>query len=284
MFYQRQPSFLMLTKTDLTKPEFSNSKESYQLKFINSQVTFVSDSDTNRRGSFVSQLNGEFFTSAVLIPKETNNALFRSGSLVLFARQWFVEVSDTINDLRPFDAKDITELICDPEGVGSNDMKWPFTTTHITPEQPKSETKDPKLRPETKDPNSKVVTKDPNSKAETEDPDATKSNSQTIIIVILTSIIIFLILIIISWSIYSSCQARNKDIVENKSNRKGKILSEEASDVKTSESGAFDAQSDTDYSKPIQASSNASPTTDASTTELGKPTDLFVNNNTMRSD
>ena len=263
------PLLLMLMQTDLTKPEFSSSSNIYQLNAINNHdVTFVeyyvkTNQNANQVSSPVYQLNGHIITSAVLIPKEKSNALFRKGSFVLFAGKWFIEVSDTFNDLRPFVVKDITELICLRETVAPHDMKTPFTTTHMTPEQPKSETKDPKLESKTKD------------------PDATKSNSQTIMIIILvTSIIIFFILIIIYWS----CQSKNKGIVKNNSNRKGKILSEEASDVKTSESGVFDAQSDADYSKPILALSNASPTTDASMTELGKPTDLFVNNNTMRSE
>lgn len=140
---RRDHGFTEQTKwdlTDLEEPETTTiGRHSYAIKNYASNgkdvIYFDIDNSiyfaTNPRISGVPlhAVNGLTITSAVHIPKDKSNALFRNGSFVLLTSKWFVEVSDQFNVTLPFVPKDIIPLVCRPEIE---------TTTQMTTKVPNS--------------------------------------------------------------------------------------------------------------------------------------------------
>ena len=205
----------------------------------------------------LSQLYGHNITSGVYVPKAKNNVLFVSGTYVLFANQWFIEVSDTFQQWMPLLPKNLAQIICH-EIIMTTDMDSIRTdTSHLT---------------------SIHVFPQSTAKSTSSDEPSTQTNSNTvwIIAIALSVMAIVLIAALILW--YMSSNGKKKRLKIIKSNKSDSNQSEGSEgsmeNLSQQTSAAFETHSATDYSKPIAA--NNSQVISHSVSEMEKPTDLKI--------
>ena len=265
---------VLLSVVDLLDPDKPDEwMERYEL-------TQVDDTDGSTDVKFVkwkakkpdksrplSQLYGHNITSGVLIPKVKNNVLFVSGTYVLFANQWFIEVSDTFQQWMPLLPKNLAQIIC-PEVIVTTDSS--STSTHIVNNDIGSIRTDANAGM-----TSILVFPQSTAKSTSSDEPSTQTNSNTVLIIAIAVSVMAIILIatLILW--YMSSNGKKKRLKIIKSNKTDSNQSEESMEnLSQQTSAAFETHSATDYSKPIAA--NNSQVISHSVSEIEKPTDLKI--------
>ena len=301
---------LSIAQTNLGKLEESEVGLTYDLMSMETDdgsqlVTFrggyndqdQDDNDTNviTRLLFL-ELNGHNITSGVLIPYDSNNALFSEGTYVLFANKWFIEVSDNFDEWLPFVIKDLTQLICSEDkptdstvanqttGMTDNeDTEQSSHTGHTADIGQSTKTERSTNSRNSKDSaHSTDATKVTKRSGEPEETPSSKMLSTVLLIVGIISVII--ILMVALGFVYIISKPKPKRHSKKKSSKKrSKDLDQTEvtqTEVKSIEdrtsqtSDFFEPNSGNDYSKPISAPNTK--ITDPSMTELGKPTDMTI--------
>ena len=227
---------------------------------------FKSNAKKPDKSKPLSQLNGHNITSGVHIPIDMKNVLFVSGTYVLFANQWFIEVSDTFQQWMPLLPKNLAQIIC-PKVIVTTDST--STSTHIVTNTIGSNWTDSSRMPSTQ------ISSQSSAKSKSSDEPPTQTDSNTLLIIVILVLIMAIILIaaLILWFMSSNEKKKRLKII--KSNKPDSNQSEESMEnLSQQTSAAFETHSGTDYSKPIAA--NNSQVISHSVSEMEKPTDLKI--------
>lgn len=228
------------------------TKDNKSIAFIDvnakNYLTDIKDKISDK--TFVSQLNGHPITSGLFVAKDLNTTLFTNGSFVLFARQWFIELSDTFNQFRPFVIKDLKQMLCSEETNDTTDKTDPMIVRQTT-----TTTTTPVPEPE--------------------------SIPVLMFGVLILIIVLLLLLILFLWFYFQTNQQEivvKKNVPSNRESVATKNLQNSVppeADLPRHSSDIFRPNSGNDYSKPI--STRKTQQLDQSFTDLDKPTDIKIN-------